>query len=339
MGGDRTAADRPDVSRQRRALLVINENSRQGGDVGEAAVEMLERGGLQLQRETCDRPGDLADAIHRMAKTVDLVVLGGGDGTLSSAAPALIETALPLGILPLGTANDLARTLDIPFDIAAAARVILEGELRRIDVGEVNGKPFFNVASMGLSVGMTRELTHDVKQRWGKLGYAVATFRALSQARPFLAEIRSGDEIHRVRTLQIAIGNGRYYGGGMAVEEEAEIDDGCLNLYSLEFDHLWKLALVYPAFRKGRHGMWKEVRTMSCREVEIRTLRPKAVNTDGEITTQTPAKFRVLRQAVSVFVPATGADPVEESEPSLGTTNEPPTSPDRQVLHAGPRHP
>jgi diacylglycerol kinase (ATP) len=309
MTGDRPSADRPDIPRQRRALLVINENSRQGQEVGEAAVEALERGGIQTRRETSHRPDELADIIRRTAKTVDLVVLGGGDGTLSSAAPALIETGLPLGILPLGTANDLARTLDIPFDIAGAAQVIVEGALRRIDLGEINGKPFFNVASMGLSVGMTRELTHDVKQRWGRLGYAVATFRALSQTRPFLAEIRSGDEVHKVRTLQISVGNGRYYGGGIAVEEGAEIDDGYLNLYSLEFDHLWKLALVYPAFRKGRHGMWKEVRAMSCREVEIRTVRPKPVNTDGEITTQTPARFRVLRKAVAVFAPAAGNRP------------------------------
>jgi diacylglycerol kinase (ATP) len=314
VNGARTAADRPGISGRRRALLVINENSRQGRDMGDAAVEVLERGGLQLQRETCDRPGDLADIIRRAADTVDLVVLGGGDGTLSSAAPALIETGVPLGILPLGTANDLAHTLGIPTDTAKAAQVIVEGELRRIDVGEVNGTPFFNVASLGLSVTMTRELTHDLKQRWGKMGYAVATVRALSHVRPFLAEIRSGDEVHRVRTLQIAIGNGRYYGGGMAVEEEADIDDGCLNLYSLEFDHLWKLALVYPAFRKGRHGMWKEVRTMSCREVEIRTARPKAVNTDGEITTQTPARFRVLRGAVSVHAPAAGTDRGEADE-------------------------
>ncbi len=100
----------------------------------------------------------------------------------------------------------------------------------------------------------------------------------------------------------------------MAVEEGAEIDDGCLNLYSMEFSHLWKLALVYPAFRKGRHGMWKEVRTMRCCEVEIRTGRPKKINTDGEITTETPARFRVLRQAISVFTPAVGSTNTASSE-------------------------
>lgn len=303
MDSESNVGDPPPMTRPRRALLVVNENSRQGREMGQEAVEALERGGIQLHRETCDGPDELVNAIRRTAKTVDLVVLGGGDGTISSAASALIEADLPLGILPLGTANDLARTLGIPFDVAAATQVIIEGNHRRIDLGEVNGKPFFNVASLGLSVSLTRELTHDVKQRWGRLGYAVATIRALSHMRPFSAEIRLDDEVHKIRTLQISIGNGRYYGGGITVEEGAEIDDGYLNLYSLEFDRLWKLALVYPAFRKGQHGLWKEVRTMRCREVEIRTNRPKKVNTDGELTTQTPAQFRVLRRAVSVFAP------------------------------------
>ena len=314
MGADVNAADQPDMPRLRRALLIINENSRQGREGGQAAIDVLESGGIHLQRETCHRPDDLADIIRRTANSVDLVVLGGGDGTLSSAAPALMETGLPLGILPLGTANDLARTLGIPPDLAGAAQVIVEARLRRIDLGEVNGKPFFNVASMGLSVGMTRELTHDVKQRWGKFGYAVATFRALWHMRPFSAAIISGAGVHKVRTLQISVGNGRYYGGGMAVEEGAEIDDGRLNLYSMEFSRLWMLALVYPAFRKGRHGMWKEVRTLRCSEVEIRTGRPKKINTDGEISTETPAQFRVLRQAVSVFAPAAGSDGTVSSE-------------------------
>jgi diacylglycerol kinase (ATP) len=194
----------------------------------------------------------------------------------------------------------LARTLRIPPDLGAAAEVIVDRHIRRIDVAEVNGKPFFNVSSRGSSIGMTRELTHDVKQRWRKLGYAAATCRALSRIGPISAEIRHDGQLHKVRTLQISVGNGKHYGGDMA-EEEAQIDDGRLDLYSLEFDQLWKLALIYPALRCGRHGMWKDVRTMSCTEVEIRTRRPRAVNTDGELSTHTPARFRVLPKAIVVL--------------------------------------
>ncbi|WP_338664046.1 lipid kinase [Pararoseomonas sp. SCSIO 73927] len=290
----------------RRALFVANEKSRRGPEGADAAAAALERGGIRLVREPCTDAEGLRAAIRRMAGSVDMVVLGGGDGTMNSAAPALIETGLPLGLLPLGTANDLARTLGIPLELEEAVRVVIEGVPRRIDLGEVNGHPFFNVASVGLSVAVTRELTGEVKRRWGRLGYALATCRALWKMRPFRAVIQHDGEAHRVRTLQVAVGNGRFYGGGMTIDEAAAIDDGRLNLYSLEFEGVWKLAMIYPAFRSGRHGLWQEVRTASSQEIEIRTRRPRPVNTDGELTTRTPARFRVLPGAVSVLVPPPG---------------------------------
>jgi diacylglycerol kinase (ATP) len=303
---------------QRRALLVVNARSRDGRDGVEAAASLLRSGGIDLLQEDCRDPDELSATIRRLAGSVDLVVLGGGDGTMNSAAPALMETGLPLGILPLGTANDLARTLGIPSHLDGAAQVIVDGHAKRIDLGEVNGRLFFNVASIGLSVEVTRELTRETKRRWGRLGYAVATFRALWRMRPFSAEISHGGRVHRVRAIQIAVGNGRHYGGGMTVEADAEIDDGCLNLYSIEFEQLWQLALIYPAFRAGRHGLWREVRTATCEHVEIRTRRPRPVNTDGELTTHTPAQFRVLRHAVAVLAPvqASASRPRHETPPT-----------------------
>jgi YegS/Rv2252/BmrU family lipid kinase len=286
-----------------RALLIVNENSRQGQNSAQEAENLLTRGGIDVQRHLCGSPDDLGAAIRKYGPSVDCVVLGGGDGTFNSAAKALMEVGTPLGILPLGTGNDLARTLGIPLDLAGAVEVIKKGKVHRIDLGDVNGQPFFNVSSFGLSTRLTRNLTSDVKRRWGRFGYAIALIRALIRARPFSAIIRANGHVHRVRTLQIAVGNGRHYGAGMTVEEDARIDDGTLNLYSLEFDHPWRLLLLYPAFRKGKHGVWKQVRTLKTERVEIRTRKPKSINTDGEITTHTPATFSVLKGAIPVFVP------------------------------------
>lgn len=297
-----------EASKSRRALLLVNQRSRQGQDAADAAAAALERAGMELLRQECLTAGDMRAAIRRLASAVDMVVLGGGDGTMNSAAPAVLDVDLPLGILPLGTANDLARTLGIPMDLDEAVQVIRDGYLRRIDLGEVDGHPFFNVASIGLSVQVARELSGDLKKRWGRLGYALATCRALWRIRPFSAEVRYDGVSQKIRTLQIAIGNGRYYGGGMVIEEDAKIDDGLLNFYSLEFESLWKLALIYPAFRSGRHGMWREVRTGAFKEAEVRTRRPRTVNTDGELVSKTPARFRVVRQAIAVFAPLMRAD-------------------------------
>jgi YegS/Rv2252/BmrU family lipid kinase len=239
----------------------------------------------------------------RHADEVDMVVVGGGDGTMNAAALGLAETGLPLGVLPLGTANDLARTLGIPFNLDPAVDVIVAGRTRRIDLGLVNGKPFFNVASIGLSAELAQKLTSDIKRRYGRLGYALVALKVLSQARPFSATIASETETARVKTLQIAVGNGRYYGGGNAVEKDAAIDDAHLDLYSLELQQAWKLALMARSFRYGEHGAWQEVRAVKAQEFDIRTRRPKPVNADGEIVTSTPAHFSIRPGAVTVFAP------------------------------------
>jgi YegS/Rv2252/BmrU family lipid kinase len=241
--------------------------------------------------------------VTRLHQTADIIVVCGGDGSISSAAPAVIESGLPLGIIPAGTANDLARTLSIPLDFAAAADVIVEGHSRRIDVGTVNGHAFFNVASIGISSELAQKLDPAIKKRFGRLGYAVAALRVILAAQRFRARIREKGESRTVSTYQVAIGNGRLYGGGNVVEENAAIDDGTLDLYSLEVKNLWKLALMLRAFRSGTHGAWKEVRTAKCVEFDIETRRPMPVNTDGEIVTATPAHFRVLPRAISVLAP------------------------------------
>ncbi|RYY21982.1 MAG: lipid kinase, partial [Sphingomonadales bacterium] len=200
--------------------------------------------------------------------------------------------------------------LAIPMDFAAAADVIVEGHRRQIDVGTVNGHAFFNVASIGLSSELAQKLEPEIKKKFGRLGYAVAALRILAGAKRFRAKITEKGRSTHVGTYQIAIGNGRLYGGGNVVEEKATIDDGNLDLYSLEMRNLWKLALMLRAFRSGTHGAWEEVRTAKCVEFDIETRRPMPINTDGEIVTATPAHFQVLPRAISVLTPSNGPSPM-----------------------------
>lgn len=302
----------------RPALLVVNARARSGQDAAEQAAAALRAAGVPvLPRESREREA-LPDVIRRARGEVGAVILGGGDGTLHAAAPALRETGLPLGILPLGTANDLARTLGIPPDLEAAVGVIARGHVRAIDLGSANGELYFNVASLGLSVDITRRLTKVMKRRWGKLAYPIAAALVISTSRRFSAEIVADGERVRVKTMQIAVGNGRFYGGGMVVEENARIDDRTLDVYSLEPRARWRLLLMARAFRAGQFEDLDEVRHLHCREVEIRTRRPRSINTDGEITTRTPAVFRVVPGAVRVFAPPPEADP-EASPEASGT--------------------
>jgi diacylglycerol kinase (ATP) len=288
----------------RPALLIVNGRSRRGAGAAETVTRVLRESGVPIIARDCERASDLSDLIRATKGEIESMIIGGGDGTLNAALPGLLETGLPLGIIPLGTANDLARTLGIPTDLTAAARIIACGKVQRVDIGEVNGHPFFNVASIGFGVDLTRALTSDSKRRFGTIGYAIAALRAASRLRPFRAEIMHGHTIHLSRTIHVAVGNGRHYGGGMTVSEHARIDDGCLHIYSLEVDSLWRLLRLLPALRSGRHDAWKEIRTLEGEEIEVRTpRRPRSVNTDGEIVTRTPAHFRVRGHAISVFIP------------------------------------
>ena len=288
---------------KKQALLLVNPKARRGGESLDTVVGRLHKGGLDVTVEPFSALPEIGRDIARLRETADLIILCGGDGSIASGATAVMESGLPLGIIPLGTANDLARTLGIPMDLTAAADVITAGNTRRIDLGSVNGHAFFNVASIGLSAELANGIEPGLKKRFGRFGYALAATRVLARARPFRATIREKGQTVEVNTFQIAVGNGRHYGGGNVVEASAEIDDGHLDLYSLEMGNVWKLATMLRSFRSGTHGAWDEVRTARCVEFDIESRRPMPVNTDGEIVTSTPARFRVHPGAIAVFAP------------------------------------
>jgi len=296
----------PEPRTRTRALLLVNRKARHGSGDLSAALDRLRAAGFEFVETRIERPSDLAQAVRRHRDDVDVVIIGGGDGTLTMAADGLVDAGLPLGILPLGTANDLARTLNLPMDPVAAADVIAAGHQRRIDLGRVNATHFFNVATVGLGVGVTRRLNRGRKSRWGVLAYLFAAAQVVLRARPFALEIQTETETLRVRTVQVTVGNGKYFGGGMTVDEAAAIDDGVLHLVSLEVEHWWQTVALLPAMWRGTQRHAKHARTLQGREFTVRTVkkRPKKVTADGEVSTRTPAHFRLVRRALSVFVPA-----------------------------------
>lgn len=290
-------------SRRKRALLIINPRARRGSGQHGAILDGLIRGGFDLQTVAPSQDDPVAELIRENADRADMIIIGGGDGTLNAAAPALVETGLPLGVIPLGTANDFARTIGLPVDPVMAAELLSTLTARPVDLGEVNGHLFFNVASIGFSAELARELTEEAKKRWGVLGYGVVAARLLARSRLFTAELDHDGTVEKIRTLQVSVGNGRHYGGGMTVEETATADDGHLDFYSLEVDHWWRLLALLPSLRRGTQGRWDDVRAFRTTAVTIRTSKPRPVNTDGELATYTPAEFTIRPKAITVFAP------------------------------------
>jgi YegS/Rv2252/BmrU family lipid kinase len=286
------------------ALLIVNPGSRRGKESSAEAESRLTALGLHVIRDSSGSSAEPGELIRRHAGQVDRVIVGGGDGTLNAAVQGLVGTDLPLGILPLGTANNLARTLAVPLTLPEACELAARGPRRRIDLGWVNGRYFFTTASIGLSVRITEALTSSTKRRWGPLAYGVAAVRALTRSRPFHADISWSKGSRHTRTVQIVVGNGRYYGSALPVAADATIDDARLDLYSLEVRHWLELLALVPALRRGRHGSKESVEVLRATEFEITTVVPREINVDGEICRRTPARFRVLPAALEVFAPA-----------------------------------
>ena len=290
-----------------RCLLVFNPHSRNGDRcVGELVTAICDAG-VSLIGEAPIEANALPAFLRRRGSTLhpatDRILVGGGDGTINRLLPDLLEASLPLGILPLGTANDLARNLGLPEEPQAALTTALCGSVVRIDLGSVNGKLFANVASIGLGPKVTETLSAELKQHLGVLGYPRALLKAYRECRPFHCRISvDGGPERRLRALHVAIGNGRFYGGGAMVSDEALIDDQRLDLFSLAPMPLWRLLLLAPWVGRGHHQAVDDVYTLHGRTISIATRRSQKISADGELLARTPARIEVLPNALAVAV-------------------------------------
>ena len=286
-----------------RLLVVVNLHASRARSLMGEALACLAINGFDLDIRHADDRDGVGGVIRDGARHADAIVIGGGDGTVNAAIAGLIEAGKPVGILPLGTANDLALTLGIPARPLDAAGVIVAGHLRRIDVGRVNEAHFINVASVGLSVEIANRQDEELKRQWGVFSYVVATIDTLGAAQPFEARVTCGDRSEIVRAYQIAVGNGVHYGGGLMVSPDARIDDGLFDVYAIETASIGALIALAPRLRDGTLVERGDVAFFRGPTARIETVTPMPVNTDGEITTETPAEFTVLPGALEVFTP------------------------------------
>ncbi|MEV7432024.1 lipid kinase [Nocardioides sp. NPDC092400] len=295
----------------RRVAVVVNTGSRRGAAALEQATAALRSAGLgEVSTHPVRDGATLAATLDRVvAEAPDLLVVGGGDGTVGCAAGRVAGTAVTLGVLPLGTANDFARTLEIPSDVPGAVAALVAGRVVDVDLGRVDGRAFLNVASVGLSVAVTERLTPALKRRLGPAAYPVATLGAYRHHRPFAARLEFPDGDHEPveldDLLQVAVGNGRHYGGGNAVSPSASIDDHLLDVYAIERGRLRDHVSIARFLKDGSFVEHERVHHLTTRRVRLRTDPVLGVNLDGEVVATTPALFEVERNAVHVVVPPT----------------------------------
>lgn len=298
-----------DTREEPRAALVVNTRSRSGERAFEHARDRLRGLGVRVEAEyDLHDPARLPETVREAADEYEMVILGGGDGTVSSSVDFLAGRETVLGLLPLGTANDFARTLGVPTDLDRACETIASGKLVDIDLGLAGDNYYVNLASVGLSAGVTRALTSRLKRVAGSAAYPLAAIKAFLKHEPFRARLTFPDGDHEPieheRLLQVAVGNGRFYGGGMVVSPSSGIDDSTLDVYAIRLGRHRDLLGVVRYLKSGDFVRGESVSHYETSRVLVETEPHLPVNVDGELVAQTPQEFSVARNALHVMVPS-----------------------------------
>jgi len=233
----------------------------------------------------------------------EVPVVMSGDGLLGAVGGALAGAETPIGILPGGRGNDLARVLGIPSDPEQAVATLFSGHSRRIDVGEANGKRFLGIVSVGFDSEANR-LANETHFLRGSMVYAYAALRTLLRWKPARFTIRVDQERIRLTGYSISVANSKAFGGGMYVAPDAELDDGEFDIIAVGEVSKLRFVANLPKVFKGTHVDTDEVRVFRAPHLELSASKPFPVYADGEHLTDLPASLRVLPHALSVLVPA-----------------------------------
>lgn len=284
--------------------MFVNPHARQGAGIGEEIKEWLKTEGFEVLDSSFDSKKEtICDVILRHQDENPIVLLGGGDGTVNEALPAILKVGSRVLLIPLGTANNLARTLQIPTDYKAALDLIKTGRLTDIDVGLVNKIPFVNVIGLGLSTQVNRMVHKETKKWLGVFAFIATALKVALRMTPFHVKIESDGAIHKAYTWQVTICNGRNYGSGLTVHEEASLFDEKLHGISTEVRRWWHTFLLIPALMTGKFKAEDDVTLLEGSVIKVKTRFPMRVDVDGDIKTKTPLEISVQPKAMKIFIP------------------------------------
>ena len=291
------------MSEIRSAALIVNAKSRKGQKLFKRACKRLDTLPFSVDAHAVQKPEHLERTVKRaLAKKPDLVILGGGDGTVSGLVDLLVGQDVILGVLPLGTANSFARTLGLPLDVDGAIDVLANGVPKRIDLGMIDGDYFANCAAMGLSPQIAETVPHNLKKVLGRIGYLGWAGLQYLRFRPFILTVDDGAEEKRMRVVEVRISNGPYHGGTWLVDE-AKIDSGQIVVQAVTGRYRRTLLKNWFANILGLSARHHDTITFSGRNLKIDTRPNLPISIDGEVLAHTPVHARIAPGAIRVMVP------------------------------------
>lgn len=282
------------------ATLIVNAQSRRGRDAFDQAKSLIEAQGIVLDAaHALDNPKKLQPTVRAaVASGAKMVIVGGGDGSLSSSVDLLVGHDCVFALLPLGTANSFARSTGIPLDMAGAVDVIANGWRARIDLGMIDDDYFCNCAAIGLAPLIAETVPHGLKRWLGRVGYMSWAAVSLVRFRPFEL-IVDGEHVF---ATEVRIANGRFQGGTELIDD-ADPQSGELVVQAVIGRTRFSLLKSWTA--SALRLPWRHTTTQEFhgRELRIETIPPLPISIDGEILAHTPVTARVAARVIEMALP------------------------------------
>jgi YegS/Rv2252/BmrU family lipid kinase len=291
-----------------RGVLIVNTKSRRGRRLFATArrrvAASVRLAAVLPVPDPAELPGAFRTAVDLRP---DLIVVGGGDGTLKEAVGHLVHRDIALGVLPLGTTNNFARTLGLPPHLRGAARVIRHGKVADVDAGLITrdggADVFANMVSLGMSVAVAKNAPAKLKLIAGRTAYALTALHRMPVHEPFRAIVRTSDDTYVFTTHQLNIANGAHH-SGRPIAHDAGPDNRRLTVYRLGDESRHRLAgATLRHVLAGHRRSLDEDAFIKTRDVHVETDPPLPVDVDGEVRGRTPVQVTLLPNALRVVVP------------------------------------
>ena len=284
--------------------MIVNAKSRRGQRLFTDACKAMEGLPFPVDAHGVEDPDDLEEAVKAaLAKEPDLLILAGGDGTISGLVDLLVGSDVVLGVLPLGTANSFCRTLGIPMDMPGAVEVIRTGRPRRIDLGTIDGDYFANCAAMGIAPSIAETVPHWLKKWLGRAGYLGWAAYRFARFRPFTLIVGEGETAERLRVVEVRISNGPYHGGTELVDAAA-VDSGEIVVQAVVGRVKSRLVRNWAASVLRLEARHDDTRDFRGKSLRVDTEPRLPISIDGEVLAHTPVTARIAAGVIEVMAPA-----------------------------------
>ena len=304
-----------------RTIVFINSHSRQAARNTEAVKKFFSRRSTTfniVEFIVLEELDDFENSINKLKSYTDIqcIIIGSGDGTIVAILNALKKRReLTYGFIPLGTSNTFVRSLGLSINFMEALDTIGQKHVRQVSLGSINGTLFANIADIGVAAHVADNLTDRVKKYFGSLAYAISGIRELVRHDAIWCEVKIDGKTTEFYTHSLLIANGKYRGPIPVSKDTSAFSDSLTLGYS---DNKSRLQYLRDAFGfiLGKTNKRKSLHLMPIQEAVIKTKPVQMIQADGEVIGKTPAKIKVIKNAIRVFTPLEVPDHSRKSRKS-----------------------